>query len=238
MSFHTTTYNAADLSVLSPPPVDSIYKCQLRELLAVGRQVVLFTVDDTTFVLDLEGFIHPGPLLTDGEVKFGENITALFRQMSKYHQDKDPLAKIKVVGRYIDVKKTPDSIEQIRAELAQEYVGDGVHDDDEFLLDLVIEELDRRTRSRREVIRATIEDLRPAMAEMRQKRRKAEAADEESDDPDLCDYMVRHQLPYWDYGKLERMWKHACGRGDRGDDESATTAAEATNNSNKTTEAA
>lgn len=76
----------------------SISRNEFDQLIKHGHSVVLFDKNNKTYILDLDGFKHPGPpLIEKGIVKPGDNVTELFNS-KEFHNDKNPLEKICILG--------------------------------------------------------------------------------------------------------------------------------------------
>lgn len=72
-----------------------------------SRTLVTLERNGKTYALDLSGFIHPGPLLTDGKLfASGDDVTELFNS-KPFHDGKNPLSACNVIGTITNSERKP-----------------------------------------------------------------------------------------------------------------------------------
>ena len=181
-----------------------------------GAKLVLYDdpEDQKTFILDLAGFVHPGPLLTDGAiVQPGMNVTSLFHS-KPFHDGKSPTASIKIVGTLKeqngdnDASCASEESKEGKCEESEDPILDEMVDLYRKVCKVVISfkranpnPSDRdgeAAAQNKQQIHEDVNRFLPIVQEMRELV-EAEAY------ADLSKFLVSHKLPYWEFPILEDL---------------------------------
>ena len=218
-------------------PVRTILRHNYVERARLGEHLVHYDHEDgKTYVLDLCGFVHPGPLLigANGKVKPGMNITNLFHAQS-FHKGKDPTAHIKVVGILVDEDDAITQSEQGKEERVEpeqmepdpidaEQKKENKDDLDEMCS--LVERMTVSFRATAEIVLAFTMANRPpgavrklSMSDQRQVQADAarflpilqemQCLIQDDKDVPLDEFLVKYRLPYWEFAILQDLHEYA-----------------------------